>query len=133
MREADDRIRKERDGVQVVVRDQRLCDVELKVGAGGTADGDGEIVTDNLRAHLHETFALRRVYLTRHNAAAGLVFRQLKFAESGARPGAEKTNIVGNFQQRNRDSLQQTGQRGLRVVCGERLKLIWRAHERQTG
>ena len=113
--------------------DQRLSYVELKVGARGTADGDREIVTDDLRAHLHQTFALRRVHLTRHDTASGLVFRQLKFAESGARSRAEKTNIVGNFQQRNRDSLQQTGQRGLRVVCGERLKLIWRAHERQTG
>ena len=39
------------------MRDERFRDVELEVGERRTTHGDGEIVSDHLRARLHERFA----------------------------------------------------------------------------
>eukprot|EP00982_Pelagococcus_subviridis_P009441 30923-Pelagococcus_subviridis.AAC.1 len=132
-REAHARLGQQLDALQVVVRDQRLRDVELKVGSRGAAHRDAHVVPDDLRAHHHHRLALRRVHLPGHDAAPGLVRGERELSEPRARAAAEHADVVRDLQKRQRHGLQHPRERRLRVVRGERFKLIRRGDERQPG
>lgn len=67
----------------------RLEHVELKV-AVRAADGDGDVVAHDLRAHHRQRLALRRVDLAGHDRRPRLVLRQRQLPEAAARPGRQK-------------------------------------------
>src|SRR3989440_3114884 len=71
--------------LQEVVDDERLEDVQLEV-PHGAADVDGDVVAEHLGTEHRHRLALRRVHLSGHDGAAGLVLRDLQLAEPAAGP-----------------------------------------------
>ncbi|MCY1370467.1 hypothetical protein D9M69_575590 [compost metagenome] len=112
--------------------DHRFEHVELQVAlTGGKANGD--IVAQYLAGQHRQRFALGRVDLARHDRTARFIGRQPDFGEAGARAGTQQAQIVGDFHQRHGEGFQRAGQRGQRLMTGQRGKLVRRGDKRQTG
>ena len=77
--------------------------------------------------------ALGRVDLARHDRRARLVLGQPELAEPTARPRAEQANVVGDLGQADRQHVEGAGQLDRSVLGRERLELVRRGDERQTG
>jgi hypothetical protein len=48
-------------------------------------EGDRRMIAEDVHANLRQRFALRRVDFAGHDRGARFVFRQVQFAEAGAR------------------------------------------------
>ena len=120
------------DRLQQAVDQQRLEDVELQ-GAGRAGHGDGGVVAEHARADHGERLALRGVDLARHDRAARLVLRQPQLAQTGARPGTEPADVVGDLHQRGGQRLERAGRLHDRIVSGQRLELVGSGDERIAG
>ena len=107
------------DTLQHIMDNQRLEHVEFEVTRGAT-DTDGHIVPHDLSAQHRQCLALRRVDFTRHDRAAGFVFRNADFAKSRARTRGEPTDVVGDFHQRDGKRLQRGVNGYQTVVRGQR-------------
>mmetsp|Transcript_7193 Transcript_7193/g.31714 ORF Transcript_7193/g.31714 Transcript_7193/m.31714 type:complete len:215 (-) Transcript_7193:1193-1837(-) len=92
--ERDGRLREELDALEVVERDEGLCDVELKVRSRGSAQGHAHVVADNLSAHHHHRLALRGIDLSGHDRRPRLVLREVELAEARAGAAAEHPYVV---------------------------------------
>ena len=80
-----------------VVDDHWLEDVELEVALHPTGC-DGGVIANHLAAHHGNGFALRRVHLARHDAAARLICRQASARThkmGDARTGLKKKKRMG--------------------------------------
>jgi len=86
----------------------------------------------DLRADHSEGFALRWVDFARHDGAARLIGRQRYFAKTGAGPWGEEANVICDFQQADRDSIQRAMGWDKRVMRRESFEFIWRGDERQA-
>ncbi len=93
----------------------------------------GGIVAHDVDANLRQRFALGRVYFTRHDRRARLVFRQDQFAQPAARAGAQQADIIGDFEQAGRDGFQRAGDFHHRVMGGEGFELVGGGDEGQAG
>ncbi len=99
-------------------------------------DRDGRLVAEDARADHRQRLGLRRVHLPRHDRGARLVLGQDQLAQPRARPGAEKTDIVGDLEQPRRSGVERAMHEHQRIVAGQRLELVGRGHEgkaRQRG
>jgi len=58
-----------------------------------------------MSANLSERFTLGRVHFARHDRGAGLIFWQHQFAQTTTGAGAQKSNVIGNFEKGSRHRL----------------------------
>src|SRR6185295_10327553 len=84
VREAFDSFGQKRGRVNKVMDDQRLEDVELEIAAR-SADVDGYVIAQNLRADHGQRLALSRIDFSRHDGAARLVLGYIDFAQACSR------------------------------------------------
>ena len=83
-------------------------------------------------AHLNHAFGNDRIHFPGHNGASRLQRRQFDFGQTAARTGSQQAQIVGDFHQRNGDSVQNTRQSDNRIACGNRFKIVGSRFERQS-
>ena len=86
------------DGLQQVVNDYRLVDVQLQMPLA-CSKTDGDIVAHHLACEHGQRFALGRVDLARHDRAAGFIGWQFDFRQPGARAGTQQAKVIGQFHQ----------------------------------
>ena len=72
-----------------------------------------------------------RVDLARHDRAARLQVGDADLAETGARPAAHPTQVVGDLHERHRDRAQHARRLDERVARALRLEVVARFGERQ--
>ena len=97
--------------LQQVVDDHRLEHVELQVALAG-GEGDGGVVAQHLAGEHRQRLALGRVDLAGHDRTAWLIGRQAHFGQTGAWPGAQQAQVVGDLHQGHGQGLQGAGQAG---------------------
>ena len=90
----------------------------------GPSSGNGGIESDHLGADHRHGFALGRIDLARHDRTAGLIGRQQEFPQASAWPTGEKTNVIGYFQQADRQAAQLSHGLNQAVVPGHHSKQI---------
>lgn len=101
----------------------RLENVKLKL-ARGTSKSDGGVVTENLGTEHGQGLVLSGVNLTGHDRRTGLVLGEVELAVSTSGTGAKVSNVVGNLEKRDSNSVK--GTRGLNngIVGSKSLELV---------
>lgn len=114
--------------MQQVADHQRLVHVELELAVHAT-DGGGDVVAHDLSANHGESLALRRVHLSGHNAATGLVLRQDQLAKAASGTASQVSDILGNLGEGSGQGVQATMSLDDGIVGSQRLELVWRSLE----
>ena len=76
-------VREQRERLEVVVNDDRLEDVELKVAIAG-AHGHGGVIAHYLGSNHGDGFALRGIHLARHDGGARLILGEAQLTQTAA-------------------------------------------------
>ena len=96
-------------------------------------DGNRLMISNHLRCHHRQHFALCRVDLAGHDRASRFILRQMQFAKAGARTGAQQADVVGDFGQRDRKRIERAGHLHQPVIRCQRLKLVACRFKRDAG
>src|SRR5258708_900819 len=100
-------VREQSRRMQEVVYDYRFENIELEV-ALRTSEGDRGCRPMNLDTHHRHGLTLSGIHLARHDRGARLILWNRQFAKTATRTGSQPTDVVGNFHERGRQSLQPT-------------------------
>jgi hypothetical protein len=130
--EGGTRVAEQANGLEHVVDQHRLVDVELEVAAR-RSQAHRDVVAHDLGADHQQGLGLRRIHLARHDRAAGLVLGQAQLADAATWPTAEPPDVVGDLGEGHGQSAQRTVRRRQRLVAGKRLELVGRAAQRQPA
>ena len=125
-------IREETSGLQVVIDHDRHEHVQLKITLA-CRKADRTVVCHDLNRDHRDGFALGRIYLAGHNRGAGLILRNVDFAEAAAGAGREPADVVCNLHEIGRESLQCTVGVDQFRLGGQRVILIFRRAEGLAG
>ena len=120
------------DRLQQIVDDHRFEHVQLQMPLT-RGETDGDVIAQHLTGQHRQGFALGRVDLAGHDRAPRFVGRQFHLGQSGTWPGTQQAQVVGDFHQRHGEGFQRAGQRGQRLVAGQRGEFVGRGDERQAG
>ena len=94
----------ETDGMEEIVDDDRLEDIQFKVSLRG-GDTDGGIVSHDLHGDHGDGLALRGIDLAGHDGGAGLILRQGELAETATGARGQPPEIVGDLHERGGQGL----------------------------
>lgn len=123
---------KEADGVQEIVDDDGLEDIQLEVALRGS-DADGGVVAHDLDSNHGEGFGLGGVHLAGHDRRAGLVFGDYEFAEAAAGAGGKPADVVGDLHERAGEGFYSSAGDDEFIVAGEGGKFVGRGLEWEAG
>lgn len=123
---------KEADGVQEIVDDDGLEDIQLEVALRGS-DADGGVVAHDLDGNHGECFGLGGVHLAGHDRRAGLIFGDYEFAEAAAGAGGEPADVVGDLHERAGEGFYSSTGDNEFVVAGEGGEFVGRGLEREAS
>ena len=118
--------------VQEVGDHDGLEDVELEVTLG-TGEGDGSVVAEHLGAEHGERLALGGVDLAGHDGATGLVLGELELGKTAARTGTEETDVLGDLEEGDCESVELAVGLNNGVVGGKSLELVGCGDELGAG
>ena len=118
--------------MQQVVADQRQHGIELEI-TGLPGHGDGGVISEKLHAGHGDRFRHDRVDLAWHAAAAGLQCWQVNLGQSVQGAAAHPAQIIGDFQQGDRNNPQLPAQFNGGILARKRSKEIDRRPKRDAG
>ena len=110
-------------GVEHVVGDEWLEDVQLEVSAEAT-DSHCSLIAHNLSANHSHCLALGGIHLAGHDAGPGLILRKVELAQSASRTTAQESDIIGDLEETDSDSVKRTMEVHECVLGGKRLELV---------
>ena len=110
----------------------RFHHVQLQLARFGS-HGDGGVVTDYFEAYLVDHFRDHRINLGGHDGRARLQFRQVDFVQASARAGREQAQVVTDFGQFYRQTLQRAVDHHVGAAVGGRFDQIFRGDNRQVA
>ena len=115
-----------------VVHHHRLEDVELKVPLRA-GEGYRGVVAKHLGADHRHRLALRGIHLAWHDRTARLILRDRDLADPAPRPRGQQANVVGDLEQRDRQSPFRRAHLNHGVMGREGRELVGGRHERMAG
>ena len=100
----------------------------------GAGHGDSGVEADHLRANHGHGLTLGWVHLARHDRAARLIGWQFQLIQASPGPAGEQTDVVGDFEQADRQLPQLTHGIHKAVMAGHDRELVggcaeWQARE----
>jgi hypothetical protein len=90
----------------------------------GSSNADNCLVSDYLRRHHRQGFALGRVDLARHDTTPGLILGKTDFPETATGARAQVTDVVCDLHQRASNNVERAVSLNECIMCSKRLELV---------